>query len=147
MTTLRQVLYGVALLGSLALLLWGQGQRIKVAEGVSLAAENEAISARADAGRNLATSNTLQTTLNQERSAQTLLRQQHDQLRRGLALREKQIEVLKRENAELHLWALQPLPAAARWLRERPAFTGADAYRQWLSSRSAMQPAGDEPNP
>lgn len=144
MSTLRQALYGIALLGALALLIWGQQQRINVAEGNTVLAKAAAKTARADADRNLTTANTLTTTLKQERDAQSALRTQQDQLRQGLAKRKRTIEDLKRENAELRNWADQPLPDAARRLRERPALTGAAAYRDWLSGRSAVRPAGDQ---
>jgi LysB family phage lysis regulatory protein len=145
MSTLRQVLYGIALLGALALLIWGQEARIDVAESKTELAKAAAKTAREDADRNLATAKTLTDTLKQERDAQSLLRSQQDQLRLGLAKRERTIEELKRENDELRNWADQPLPDAARRLRERPALTGAAAYRDWLSGRSAVRPAGDQP--
>lgn len=145
MSTLRQALYGIALLGALALLIWGQQQRINIAEGNTELAKAAAMTARADADRNLTTANTLTNTLKQERDAQSALRTQQDQLRQGLAKRERTIEELKHENAELRTWATQPLPDAARRLRERPALTGAAAYRDWLSGRSAVRAAGDQP--
>ncbi|MBJ2270039.1 LysB family phage lysis regulatory protein [Pseudomonas sp. MF6772] len=145
MSTLRQALYGITLLGALALLIWGQQQRIDVAEGNTELAKAAAKAARADADRNLTTANTLTNTLKQERDAQSALRTQQDQLRQGLAKRERTIEELKLENAELRTWATQPLPNAARRLRERPALTGADAYRQWVSGRGAVPVAGDQP--
>ncbi|MGL6094164.1 MAG: Rz-like lysis system protein LysB [Pseudomonas paracarnis] len=145
MSTLRQALYGIALLGALALLIWGQQQRINIAEGNTELEKAAAKAARADADRNLTTANTLTNTLKQERDAQSALRTQQDQLRQGLAKRERTIEELKRENAELRTWATQPLPDAARRLRERPALTGADAYRQWMSGRGAVPTAGDQP--
>lgn len=145
MSTLRQFLYGFALLGAMALLIWTQELRITVADKNAELATQDAKIAREDADRNLTTAKTLQATLEQERSAQTTLRTQQDQLRQGLAKRELTIEALKRENAELRDWAAQSLPDAARRLRERPALTGADAYRQWLSGRGAVQPAGNPP--
>lgn len=145
MSRLRQVLYGIALLGALALLIWGQEARIDVAEGKTQLAKAAAKTAREDADRNLATANTLTDTLKQERDAQSLLRSQQDQLRLGLAKRERTIEELKRENDELRNWADQPLPDAARRLRERPALTGAAAYRDWLSGRNTVRPASDQP--
>ena len=135
----------MALLGALALLIWGQEARIDVAEGKTEQAKAAAKTAREDADRNLATVNTLTDTLKQERDAQSLLRSQQDQLRLGLAKRERTIEELKRENDELRNWADQPLPDAARRLRERPALTGAAAYRDWLSGRGAVRAAGDQP--
>ena len=143
MSTLRQALYGFALLGALALLVWGQEQRIAIADKNTELAEKYLKVARDEAGRNLATANSLRDTLQQEREAQASLRAQQDQLRQGLANRERTIEALKRENSELRIWAGQRLPDAARRLRERPAFTGADAYRQWLSGRGAVPPARD----
>ncbi len=145
MSPLRQALYGIALFGALALLIWGQEQRITVADKNAELATKDAGTAREEAGRNLATANALRTTLQQERDAQANLRTQQDLLRQGLAKRERMIEALKRENAELQEWAAQPLPDVARRLRERPALTGADAYRQWLSGRGALHAAGDQP--
>lgn len=145
MSTLRQTLFGLALLGALALLIWGQQQRIDVAVGKAERANDAAKTAREDANRNLATANSLTATLKQERDAQSNLRTQQDQLRQSLAKRERTIEELKRENDELRKWADQPLPDAARRLRERPAFTGAAAYRDWLSSRGAVRAAGNQP--
>ncbi|NWD70775.1 LysB family phage lysis regulatory protein [Pseudomonas gingeri] len=145
MSTLRQALYGIALLGALALLLWGQSHRIKVADGATALAQHNAASAREDSARNLATATVLQNALQQERDAQTLLRTQQSQLRQGLAQRDQRIEALIRENTELRDWANQPLPDTARRLRQRPALTGADAYRQWLSGSGAVPAAGDQP--
>ena len=145
MSTLRQALYGLALLGALALLIWVQETRIDVAEGKTERAQDVAKTARDDADRNLKTANTLADTLKQERENQGALRTQQDLLRQGLAKRERTIEELKRENSELRDWAAQLLPDAARRLRERPALTGAAAYRDWLSSRGAMPPAGNQP--
>ena len=145
MSTLRQALYGIALLGALALLIWSQEARIDVAEGKTDLAKAAAKTARDDADRNLATANTLTDTLKQEREAQSLLRSQQDQLRQGLAKRERTIEELKRENDELRNWAAQPLPHAARRLRERPPLIGAAAYRDWLSGRGAVRATGDQP--
>lgn len=145
MSTLRQALYGLALLGALVLLIWAQETRIDAAEGKTELAKAAAQTARDDADRNLATANTLTNTLKQERDAQSELRRQQDQLRLGLAKRERTIEELKRENEELRNWADQPLPDAARRLRERPALTGAAAYRDWLSGRGAVRAASDQP--
>ena len=145
MSALRQALIGIALLGALALLIWGQEARIDVAEGKTDLAKAAAKTARDDADRNLATVNTLTGTLKQERDAQSQLRKQQDQLRQGLANRERTIEELKRENDELRKWADQPLPDAARRLRERPALTGAAAYRDWLSGSGAVRAAGNQP--
>jgi LysB family phage lysis regulatory protein len=145
MTSLRQMLLGTALLSALGLLLWNQQLRIEVADRVASSAAQDAQDAREQAERHLSNANSLRATLQQERDAQTSLRNQQDLLRQGLAKRELTIETLKRENADLRNWAAQPLPDAARRLRERPALDGADAYRQWLSERGALHPASDQP--
>ena len=141
MSTARQGLLGIALLVALALLIWGQEQRIAVADRNTELAVKEAKAAAEQAVRNLATANSLRDALQTERQSQADLRAQQDQLRQGLANREQTIEALKRENADLRDWATQPLPDLAHRLRERPALTGADAYRQWLSGRDPLQPA------
>lgn len=145
MSTLRQALYGVALLASIALLIWGQSQRIEVADIRAGQADQAASAARDRATRSEETAAQLQTSLQEERAAQAKLRGVQDQLRQGLAARQRTIEDLKRENAELRLWADQPLPDAARRMRQRPAITGAAAYRDWLSGRGALHPVGDQP--
>lgn len=144
MSILRRALLGVALLAALGLLIWSQELRISGANKDTQLAEQDASRAKEQAERNLANAKALRETLQQERNAQTTLRAQQDQLRQGLAKRELTIEALKRENADLRNWAAQPLPDAARRLRERPAFTGAHAYRQWLSGRGAVHAAGDQ---
>lgn len=78
-----------------------------------------------------------------ERAAQQLLRETHDQLRVAARHRQLQIEELKRENEDLRRWADQPLPAAARRLRERPAIVGAGAYREHLSGGDAVPSAAE----
>lgn len=143
MSTLRQALYSIALLGALALLLWGYHQR-DLAANATLALANQKrqdLEARSD--RQGLTITALQATLQDERQAQASLRTTQGQLRLGLATRQRLIEDLKRENEELRAWAAQPLPDDARRLRQRPAITGADAYRDWLSGRGAVPTASD----
>jgi LysB family phage lysis regulatory protein len=143
MSTLRQALYGVALLASIALLIWAQSQRIEVADQKTGRAQDAADAALDRATRSEQTAAQLQASLQEERTAQSALRSVQDQLRQGLATRQRTIEDLKRENAELRFWVDQPLPDAARRMRERPAITGAAAYRDWLSGRGALHPVGD----
>jgi len=143
MSTLRQVLLGSALLAAIALLVWAQSEQIEVADKNAELANQAADAARDRATRSEATVNQLQASLQEERNAQTVLRGVQNQLRQGLATRQRTIEDLKRENAELRFWADQPLPDAARRMRERPAITGAAAYRDWLSGRGAVHPVGD----
>lgn len=143
MTTLRQALYGIALLGALGLLLWGNYQRSQAEQGRTALAQEKLANVGARVERDAATITTLRTTLANERQAQAELQQTGQDLRRELDVRKQQIKELKRENAELREWAAVQLPAAARRLRQRPAITGAAAYRDWLSGRNALHPERD----
>lgn len=142
-SSLRQLVYGMALLGSLALLLWAQQQRINLADSASQHAVEREATARETAERHRLTAESLRSSLDDERQAQTRLRTTQNQLRQSLGSRQRQIEELKLENKELQDWAAQPLPDLARRLRERPTLTGADAYHQWMSGRGALPVAGD----
>jgi LysB family phage lysis regulatory protein len=141
MTNLRQSLYGLALLGALALLLWSTYQQHQAAEAK---AERDALlidqlkqrSARqANAiirmGGELAAQRAAQQGM---QTAQADVRQQH-------ATSQIQKQETRRNDQTFADWSAQPLPDAARRLHERPALTGADAYRTWLSRRNALQPA------
>lgn len=143
MTTLRQFLACAALLGALALLLWGTHQRSVAEKGRTALSEEKLANANARVERDAATIKALRTILSDERKAQAALQQTGQELRRELDVRKQQIKELKLENEDLRNWAATLLPDAARRLRERPALTGADAYRQWLSGSGAVRPAGD----
>ncbi|WP_010213936.1 Rz-like lysis system protein LysB [Pseudomonas sp. R81] len=143
MITLRQGLYSAALLGALALLLWGTYQRSEAEQGRTALAQEKLATVNARVERDATTITTLRTNLADERQAQTTLQQTGQDLRRELDVRKQQIKELKRENAELREWAAAQLPVAARRLRQRPAITGADAYRDWLSGRNALHPKRD----
>lgn len=55
-----------------------------------------------------------------------------------LQQRQKQIERLIRENSQLRGWMATRLPAAVIRLRQRPAVTHGEDYRQWLSANNPM---------
>lgn len=145
MTTLRQIGYGLALFAALGLLFWGQyqqGQAVVARE--TLAAERQQ-HAEQRIQRQAVTITTLTDALEAERTAQASLRSTQNLLRQGLTQREQQIEVLKRENSDLRAWANQPLPRSAQRLRQRPAITGAAAYRHWLSEGGALLTPTQQP--
>ena len=133
----------LALVAALGLLVWHQQTRIDAAQADETLAIERAEKATETAERHQANADTLASQLKAERDAQTTLQLRTDELRTLLAARQRDIEELKRENEDLRRWADQPLPLAARRLRERPALTGADAYRDWLSRRDAVRAAGD----
>ncbi len=140
MSLLRQVLYGAALLGALGLLLWVQQQRIDLAQARLAQAELARKASDAQISRQAGTITALEAALSRERQAQADLDQQRQQLRQALAIHERLIEDLKRDDEPYRQWADKPLPDAARRLQQRPAITGAAAYHQWLSRRDALQP-------
>ncbi|MBD8682812.1 LysB family phage lysis regulatory protein [Pseudomonas sp. CFBP 13719] len=147
MSLLRQVLFGAGLLAALALLVWTQSLRIAVSEGRLEVALQAAASARTEAERAAAEVIGLRDVLRNERASQVGLRLMQNDLRTALAARQRQLETLTRENTALRHWADQPLPDAAARLRQRPALTGADAYRDWLSGRDPLHPASNSPAP
>jgi LysB family phage lysis regulatory protein len=147
MTTLRQILYGLALLAALGVLFWTQHLRTQAENATAALATNRQRQTEEKVERQATTIATLNDTLTEQRQAQTALQETQAKLRQGLATRQLQIEELKRENQELRQWADQPLPAAARRLRQRPAITGATGYRDWLSRRDALHPERSGPDP
>ncbi len=60
--------------------------------------------------------------------------------------RQTKIAKLERENEDYRNWANTQLPDAAVRLRQRPAITGADEYKQYLSARDALPPASNQPD-
>lgn len=130
--------------GVSGLAVWGAQQSLEAGKAKSaLAAERlQVVQERSD--RQAATIVRLGGEVQAERAAQASLRLTQNQLRQDLAASLNQIQELEHENAELADWSRQPMPVAARRLRERPAITGAAGYRQWLSSRRALQPASSE---
>lgn len=141
MSPVRQALYGIALLGALGLLLWSQYQGNQANDARAALAAERQLQAEERIAAQDSTITKLNQTLEAERTAQASLRNTQNLLRQGLSERESQIEVLKRENSDLKQWAEQPLPDTARRLRQRPAITGAAAYRDWLSRSGALRSA------
>lgn len=142
---LRDGLLAGALFAAVSAGLWGWGQQLLLAteQAKNTGLKGQLTTAQADARRNLATATELKSTLQRERDGQAQLLKIQGELRQGLAARQRTIEALKHENDQLRDWARQPLPDAARRLRERPALIGADAYRQWLSGSGAVRAASD----
>lgn len=136
-----KILAALALLASvviLGLLLLIQQQRLQRA-GEQLA------NATQDVARLTLDRDQLTTTLTEQRAAQAQLQTTQHDLRREIDVRKRRIQELEDENADLKAWAGQPLPAAARRLRQRPVLTGAAAYREWLSRGNALPAAVDRP--
>ncbi|HDL7015583.1 TPA: LysB family phage lysis regulatory protein [Yersinia enterocolitica] len=84
-------------------------------------------------------------TANANNQAQAQLRQQVASADQLLAQRNSQIKRLYRENETLRRWADTPLPDDIIRLRQRPAFTGATDYRQWLSEGHSLPVSSSQP--
>ena len=141
MTTLRQALYGAALLGALALLLWGNHQRSQAEQGRTTLAEERLATAQARSARQSAAIIRLGGELAAQRAAQQSLQTAQADVRQQHAAAQLQKQEIVRNDPASKDWAAQPLPGAARRLHERPGLTGANGYRGWLSRRNALQPA------
>ncbi len=137
----EKALFALALVLTIAVLclaLYGQGLRIDLANQKREATEDQVTQLTGERDR-------LTATLTEQRAAQAQLQTTQKDLRREIDVRKRRIQELEDENADLKAWAGQPLPAAARRLRQRPVLTGATAYREWLSSGNALPAAVDPP--
>jgi LysB family phage lysis regulatory protein len=139
MTTLRQALYGLALLGALALLLWGQYQHSQAEQGRTALAEARLQLLQARSDRQSQSIIRLGGEVHAQRLGLHSLQEALDSLRRAQAADQLKKKEQRREDPIHQGWADQPLPDAARRLHQRPAITGADSYRRWLSDRHSVQ--------
>ena len=139
MTTLRQALYGIALLGALALLLWGTYQQSQAEQGRTALAQEKLANLTARSQRQAATIIRLGGEVHAQRLAQQSLQLQLSALRKAHAADQLKKQEIRRNDPSFSDWSQQPLPGAARRMHERPGFTGADDYRQWLPSRHGLQ--------
>lgn len=98
--------------------------------------------ANADQGKKLSQKNSQLIALNiltqTSSRAQTQLYAAAENNNALLRQRQKKIEELKRENEELRHWADSGLPDAVIRLRQRPALTGGESYREWLSQNNPV---------
>lgn len=141
MSTLRQTLYGLALLGALALLLWSTYQQHQADKA---RAERDADRITTLQQRNTRQANAIIRMggeLAAQRAAQQGLQTAQADVRQQHAASQIQKQETRRNDQTFADWSAQPLPAAARRLHERPGLTGASGYRDWLSRRNALQPA------
>ena len=93
------------------------------------------------------TINTLKTELDTQATAAAELQSQLGDLSMTAATRADTIKRLKRENAELRMWADRPLPDPVIRLLQRPAITGAANYQAHLSGPDPMPAAGGKSDP
>ena len=138
MTTIRQAVYGIALLVALSLLMWGYHQRSKAEQGRTALAEQRLATVTERSQRQAATIIRMGAELASQQLAQESLQAAIADLRQATVKDHQQKQETRRNDPQFRDWGAQPLPDAARRLHQRPAFTGADGYRQWLSGRHAL---------
>lgn len=139
--------YVIGALVALAVLLAGNAalQKLDTAEAENSRLSEKLAQAKLDTKAANAVVLDLKSELKLERDLQASLQNQQSELRNQLTSRNLLVEQLKRENKELSDWAINGLPTAVKWLRERPAITGAADYQNWLSSRNSLHPDSDQP--
>lgn len=124
-----------------ALLLTSGVQTYRLSEARRAVIDQQAADAVIKNGQLIA----LALTANANNQAQAQLRQQVASADQLLAQRNSQLKRLYRENETLRRWADTPLPDDIIRLRQRPAFTGAADYRQWLSEGHGVSVSGSQP--
>ncbi|MBW5878733.1 Rz-like lysis system protein LysB [Yersinia enterocolitica] len=124
-----------------ALLVISGVQTYRLSEARQVVIDQQAVEAASKNGQLIA----LALTANANNQAQAQLRQQVASTDQLLVQRNSQIKRLYRENETLRRWADTPLPDDIIRLRQRPAFTGATDYRQWLSEGHSLPVSGSQP--
>ncbi|MCC5811317.1 MAG: hypothetical protein JJU06_13185 [Ectothiorhodospiraceae bacterium] len=94
-----------------------------------------------DAKETIAELHGLQRAHDEQRAA---LAAQTQDLERELNQRLSQIRSLQDANEALRGWAVSPLPPLVVRMRQRPAITGAEAYREHLRDTGSLPPAGEQ---
>ncbi|EKN3681964.1 LysB family phage lysis regulatory protein [Yersinia enterocolitica] len=117
-----------------ALLLASGVQTYRLSEARQVVIDQQAADSASKNGQLIA----LALTANANNQAQAQLRQKIASADQLLAQRNSQLKRLYRENETLRRWADTPLPDDIIRLRQRPAFTGAADYRQWLSESHTL---------
>lgn len=87
---------------------------------------------------NLATIATLEKSAKDNQKAHEKLLAQIANSKNLLSKHEQTISNLERENEQFKTWSITSLPAPVILLRHRPAITGSQSYRDWLSKRDTL---------
>ena len=121
-----------------ALLLWYQNQQLMTAQQ-----HIGAMKTTLDTLSASMTSITNTALKNQKDQAQLL--KQLQQVAQSNNQFNQQLQGLKNDVQEVKLWAATLLPADVSRLQQRPAISGADEFRAWLSVRYTMPAATEQP--
>ncbi|MCL8304569.1 DUF2570 domain-containing protein [Pseudomonas putida] len=128
----------LVLLIAATLLAWGGYQSLQAEKGRTVLAQEQLATAKERSQRQSTTIIRMGAELAAQQLAQQSLQNTLESLRLASATDRQHKQEIRRDDPQLRDWGAQPLPAAARRLHQRPAFTGADGYRQWMSGRHAL---------
>ncbi|MGG4659349.1 DUF2570 domain-containing protein [Pseudomonas vlassakiae] len=128
----------LVLLIATALLAWGGYESIQAEKGRTALAQEQLSTVQERSQRQSATIIRMGAELAAQQLAQQSLQNTLESIRLASASDRQHKQEILRDDPQFRDWGAQPLPAAARRLHERPAFTGADSYRKWLSGRNAL---------
>ncbi|QEW06361.1 hypothetical protein F5I99_07495 [Nitrincola iocasae] len=123
----RLLITGATILALLAANIWQYNQ---VQKQAAIAA-----TAQQSAADRLATIKQLRADVSEREQARQRLESTQQAMAAELNTQQIQIRELKRDNEQYRQWADNPLPDITRRLQQRPTFTGAGDYYQWLLSR------------
>lgn len=105
-------------------------------------AETAAASARADVASRDLVIGQLRDQATQRALAAGKLQGERDAIRAQLGTREIEMRKLQDENADVRAWAVAAVPGPVAGMHSHPAFTGAAAYREFLSKGAGLPAAG-----
>lgn len=145
MTILRQFIHALPMLAVMSLVVWGAHQLRQATEARLTLASERIITLEQRNARQAATIVNLGSELARQRAAQQSLQTTQADVRQQHAASQIHKQETRRNDPSFSDWGAQPLPGAARRLHERPALSGADGYRQWLSRRNALPAAASSP--
>ncbi|MNE15504.1 hypothetical protein D3C80_1084140 [compost metagenome] len=128
----------LVLLIAAALMAWGGYQSIQAEKGRTALAQEQLATAKERSQRQAATIIRMGGELAAQQLAQQSLQDTLESLRLARSTDHQHKQEIRRDDPQFRDWGAQPLPASARRLHQRPAFTGADSYRKWLSGRNAL---------
>lgn len=137
----RLIISGVLIAG-LTLGGWALWQRGNAANERADRIEQERAAAHQENQRRQVVIDALWDNARRLESQRRALADQQAELARTASDRLEQIQELQRNNDEIREWAGTRLPTDVIRLRQRPAVTGADAYRQSVYEADALHAAG-----
>jgi len=136
MELIGKILISALLVGQMGLVIYEQYNDLKAAKSRIAEIEKESRDS-ADALK------TMMEAATRKQKAAAKLEAERDSIAATLAERETLLESLQHDDPTIRTWFDTPLPDAVARLREHPAATRADDYRQRLPGAHALPATGD----